>query len=158
MATTPQAIPDKLIHRAAELMREQAAAYARLDSACAQLTAALVRGVPESIESLTRAGESELLKMRARLVQVMASLTDFADARAKHPNAGSITAETRALFEGASQELLAAARSFQRTQQRAAALSHNGTSFASACIEMCGVPPTTYRAPYARRGEGKQWA
>ena len=60
---------DELIQNAAKLMREQAAAYRRLDSACHQLAAALVSGQPETIESLTRAGEGELLKMRYRNLQ-----------------------------------------------------------------------------------------
>jgi hypothetical protein len=148
----------ELIDRAAELMREQAAAYARLDSLCNQLVAALVRGAPETVESLTRAGESEMLKMRARLVQITATLTSFAEARAKSPDTGSISNEVRSKFEIASQELLQAARKFQVNQSRAAALAANGASFVTACIETCGVPPTTYRAPYARRGDNRLWA
>ena len=139
-------------------MQEQAAAYGRLDSACAQLSAALVRGEPSVVESLTRAGEGELLKMRSRLLQLMSALTAFADARAKSPENSKLSAETRELFESASGELLRAARHFERTSNRAAALANNGASFVTACIQTCGIQPTTYRAPYARRGEARTWA
>jgi hypothetical protein len=149
---------DDLIRRAAELMREQAAAYARLEAATAQLGAALVGSTPEQIESLTRAGEVELLKMRARLVQVMAALGAFADARAQAATRPPVGREAREAFEAASNNLMQAARQFERTRRRAAALANSGASFASACIEVCGVPPTTYRAPYARRGESNVWA
>jgi hypothetical protein len=54
--------------------------------------------------------------------------------------------------------MLQAARDFQQTRERAAALATNGAAFAAVCIEMCGVQPTTYRAPYARYGEGRPWA
>jgi hypothetical protein len=147
-----------LIQRATELIQEQTAAFRRLDAACAQLAAALVRDAPELIESLTRTGESELLKMRSRLVQIMSTLSAFAEARAQSSEAAPLGAEQRAAFEQASCELIEAATAFQTTQQRAAALALNGATFAAACIEHCGIPPTTYRAPYARRGEGRPWA
>ena len=149
---------DELIQNAAKLMREQAAAYRRLDSACHQLAAALVSGQPETIESLTRAGEGELLKMRARLVQMMSALASFADARTGTDRQVSLSTETRAAFRDASHELLEAAQNFQRTQARAAALANNGAIFATVGIENCGMTPTTYRAPYARRGEVRSWA
>jgi ATP-dependent Clp protease ATP-binding subunit ClpA len=149
---------DTLIQQAARLMQEQAAAYGRLNTACSQLGAALVRGEPSVIESLTRAGESEMLKMRSRLLQLMSTLTTFADARAKSPESSKLTAETRAMFESASGELTRAARDFTRTRERTSALANNGSTFATACIQTCGIQPTTYRAPYARRGEGRAWA
>jgi hypothetical protein len=138
-------------------MTEQAAAYRRLDSACHQLTAALIKGQPETIESLTRAGEGELLKMRARLVQLMSALAAFADARAAGEKQATLSIETRTRFRDASRDLLQATRDFQRTQARAAALANNGATFAAVGIESCGVTPTTYRAPYARRGEVRSW-
>jgi hypothetical protein len=76
---------DELILQAAGLMTEQADAYGRLDAVCRQLAAALVRGEPPVVDSLTRAGESELLRMRSRLVRITLSLTSFADARALAP-------------------------------------------------------------------------
>ena len=147
---------DNLIQNAAKLMREQAAAYRRLDAACQQLCAALVGGQPEVIESLTRAGEAELLKMRVRLVELMTALSTFAERHAG--GQGALGAETRVAFRDASSELLQAAQTFQRTQARAAAVANNGASFAAAGIEICGVAPLTYRAPYTRSGEAKLWA
>lgn len=145
---------DDLIQNAAKLMKEQAAAYSRLDSACHQLVEALVNGKPEEIESLTRAGEGELLKMRVRLGQLMSALTTFAEQRAGEP---SLTSETRVAFREASSELLCAAQQFQRIQARAAAMATNGASLATVGIQLRGVEPITYRAPYAKRGEGKPW-
>jgi hypothetical protein len=120
-----------------------------LTSACEQLTGSLVRGTPETITSLVRAGEGELLHMRARLVRIMSSLTAYADKRAQAASVPNLSAESRADFGQASKDLLQAARDFQRIRARAAALATNGSNFNSACIEMCGVQPTTYRAPYA---------
>jgi len=166
---------DDLIQHAARLMREQATAYARLESACNQLAAALVRGQPETLESLSRAGESELTRMRSRLVEIMSMLAAFADARRSPANSPQQTSadatltnapqhaplskETRELFEQASNQLFDAAKLFQSIHSRATALATSGATFASACIETCGVPPTTYRAPYARvTGAYRQWA
>lgn len=149
----------QLIQKAAELMREQANAYRRLDAAAQQLAAALIGAAPEAIEGLVRAGESELLRMRSRLVQIISTLTAFADARAA---AGveqtTLEPSARAAFEEASADLLAAARDFQRTHRAASALSHSGSSFATAFMHTCGVPPMTYRGPYNRRGEVPAWA
>lgn len=141
---------DELIRQAADMMREQAGAYRRLDAACAQLAAALTNGAPETITALVRAGETELLSMRSRLVRLMAALTTFADARAQ--TQAPISAEVRQAFAAASGELMDAASNFQRTQRRAAALASNGSIFATISIEMCGIQPVTYRAPYARQG------
>ena len=149
---------DNLIQNAAKLMCEQAAAYIRLEAACHQLGTALVSGQPELIESLTRAGEVELLKMRVRLVELMTGLAAFADRHAGMEEQTALGTETRVAFRDASNELLEAARDFQRTQARAAAVANNGAAFAAAGIEICGVSPLTYRAPYSRRGEAKPWA
>jgi hypothetical protein len=153
-----------LISKAADLMREQSLAYGRIDAVSKQLSGALVSGSPEIIGSLVRAGESELLRMRSRLVQIISALTAFADARAAaHGNPPDSTAQpldpqVRTLFETASNELMRAARDFQRTRRTASSLSISGSSYATAFIETCGVPPMTYRAPYSRRGEGPAWA
>ncbi len=149
---------DQLIQNAAQLMHEQAAAYRRLDSACQQLCGALVGGHPDQIETMTRAGEGELLKMRVRLVELMTALSAFADRHAGNDDQPALSHETRVTFREASSELLGAARDFQRTQARAAAVANNGATFTTSCIELSGVPPVTYRAPYARRGEVKSWA
>jgi hypothetical protein len=145
---------DDLVQNIARLMREQAAAYRQVDAVTAQLAAALVRGEPEIIESLTRAGDSQLLKMRSRLLQIMSALTLFAETRARTEGQTTLKPETRSEFEAASGELMEAARAFQKTNNRASGLAVGGSSFAAACIQMCGVPPTTYRAPYSRKMEG----
>jgi hypothetical protein len=149
---------EALLRQAAQLMQEQAAAYRRLDAACNHLSAALVRGEPSVIESLTRAGESELLKMRSRLLQLMSVLTTFADSRARSSEGGKLAAETREIFEVASNELLGEAHDFEQTSRRAGTLANHGSTFVTACIQNCGIQPTTYRAPYARRGEVRAWA
>jgi hypothetical protein len=146
-----------LIHKASSLMQDQAASYSRLISATHQLSSALVRGDLVMVESMTLKTETELFPMRSRLVQIMSTLTAFAEERAGSAD-NKITPEARAAFETASSDLLQAARDFHREQKTASALAVNGASFASSCIEMCGVQPTTYRAPYARRGEGMRWA
>src|SRR4051812_7975525 len=142
---------DHLLQTAAGMMREQAEAYRRIDSVCCQLTAALVVGELAQIESLTRAGESELLRMRSRLVQITLSLVAFSEARTAASQPPDRAA--RDTFDAASKKLFEAAREFTQTQRRAEVLARGGSTFAAACIEHCGVPPTTYRAPYARRVE-----
>ena len=107
---------DQVIQRAAELMREQAAAYRRLNSLCEQLTVALVRGEAEQIEAMTRTSEAELLSLRARLAQITSTLSSFAAARAAGPNQLPISAEVRTTFESASNDLIAMARTFQRLE------------------------------------------
>jgi hypothetical protein len=139
-------------------MEEQARGYAQLERSCAELCEALIKGEPVAIESMTRSGENELFPMRARLVRIVRSLTIFAEARALAPETSALSSETRAAFEAASDSLLQAARNFQRTRARAAALTTSGATFATACIEVCGIPPTTYRGPYARTAEVRPWA
>ncbi len=148
---------ENLVNLAIEMMKEQAVAYRRLCATSEQLVIALVRGEPAQIEVLTRTGERELLSMRARLAQLTATLTSFAQLRASTPNPTPVSPQTRAAFETASKELTAMAEAFQRSRQRAAILAVNGMAFASATIEMCGVQPTTYHAPYVRRGDGRPW-
>jgi hypothetical protein len=139
---------DELLKRAATLMTEQIAAYGRLSSICSQLMVALARDVPEAIESVVRAGDAEMLRMRARLVELVNTLAAFADARSAHP--APISDEARAAFEKASAELLDAARRFQRIRRRAATLANNGSVFTAACMEMHGVRPVTYSLPLTR--------
>ena len=144
---------DEVIQKVAGLMQEQAAAYRQLDTATAYLANALVGGAPEAIEALTRTGEAHLHLMRSRLLQIMFALAEFAEARAKTATPQSIAPATRQDFETASRALLEAARTYQATSTRAASLAIGGTSFASACIEECGFPPTTYHLPFFRRLE-----
>lgn len=149
---------DTPIRETTRLMEEQALGYAKLDRSCTELCVALIQGEPAAIESMTRRGETDLFPMRARLVRIVQSLTIFAEARALAPETSSLSPETRAAFESASNSLLQAARNFQRTRARAAALTNSGATFATACIEVCGIQPTTYRGPYARNAEVRQWA
>lgn len=143
-----------LVRKVAELMSEQSAAYRRLEAATEQLSAALVRGEPNGIEALTRAGESELLRMRARLVEITSLLTKFTDLRAAEPEKTPLETDVREQFEAQAQKLLDCAREFQKIVARAANLALGGVSFSSACIQMCGVPPTTYNAPILKNNEG----
>jgi hypothetical protein len=147
---------DELVKHIAELMHEQAAAYRQLDIATTHLGTALVRGAPESIESLTRAADSTLLRMRSRLLQIMSALTKFADARASASGPVSLDPQTKRDFEAASKELLASAHDFQKTRTHATALAVGGSSFGSAFIQMCGVPPSTYNASSTRRPEANR--
>lgn len=149
---------EELIIQATELMQEQTQAYGRLQSACAQLTAALAQSNPEMVAAVVRAGETELLEMRARLLRLMFKLTRFADARAAAPDSVPISTPVRTAFSQASTELQTAAQAYQRVGGRASALAINGAIFSSVCIELFGIQPTTYRAPYTRRGEGRSWA
>lgn len=148
---------EDMILQATALMREQTDAYHRLSSATTELTSALASSEPEKVAALVRTGEGELLDMRARLLRLMFKLTAFADLRASSPSESTISATTREAFGQASSDLQKVAGSYQRTYGQAAALAINGTIFASVSIEFFGILPTTYRAPYTRRGEGKAW-
>jgi hypothetical protein len=149
---------DTPIRETTKLMEEQARGYAKLDLSCAKLCEALINGQPAEVESMIRKGEEELLPMRARLVRIVRTLTIFAEARALAPETSALSPEVRSAFEAASDLLLRAAQSFQRTRARAAALTTSGATFATACIEVCGIPPSTYRGPYARNPEVRPWA
>lgn len=148
---------EELIVQATELMREQTQAYRRLHTACTQLTEALTQSQPELVSTLARAGENELLEMRARLLRLMFKLTTFADLRAATPAGVPISQPVREGFSKASNQLQTAAQQYQQVGGRASALAINGAIYSSVCIEFFGIQPTTYRAPYARRGEGKAW-
>lgn len=145
---------DDLIRKIAGLMAEQSAGYTSLEALTAQLTTALTRSEPQTIESLSRAGETELMRMRSRLLEITSALTNFAELRARQTEPTALDAGTREQFEVSAKKLLAVARSFQKAAARAASLAQGGSSFATACIQMCGVPPTTYRAPVLKYGKG----
>ena len=149
---------DELVNNATRLMAEQTADFALLEVACRHLSQALTQGEPATIDSLTRTGEVELLRMRSRLVRLIQCLTAFAEARAAAPQSHKLSPEARAAFEAASNEMLEAARKFQRTRGTALALTTSGSTFATACIEFCGIQPTTYNGPYSRSGETRPWA
>lgn len=145
---------DEIVLKIARLMREQAEDYRRLDSSTGQLVGALVRGKPETIETVTHIGENQLLKMRSRLLQIMSALSEFSEVRARAADTLPLPSEIRNEFEAASDELIVAAKTFEKTNNKAASLTVGGTTFTSSCIQMCGVPPTTYSVPYSRRAEG----
>ena len=145
---------DDLIQKISHLMSEQAAAYTRLESATAQLSAALVRGEPDIIESLTRTGDAELLRMRSRLLEITSALTEFAELRAQEAEKKPLDTAVREAFDNAAKSLLDSARQFQKIASRVANLSVNGSSFASACIQSCGVLPSTYSAPVLKYSIG----
>lgn len=145
---------DELIKKVAALMAEQTSAYSRLESATTQLSAVMMRGESSSVESLSKAGEKELLGMRSRLLEITSDLTRFAEIRAKEPERSPLDPAAREHFESSAKALVEAAKSFQRTAGRASSLALGGISFANACIQMCGLPPTTYRAPVLKYAEG----
>lgn len=147
---------DQIILNVAELMTEQTEAYARLESAGNQLAAAMVRGEPAAIESITKTGEMELLRMRVCLLKITSALTMFAEQRSSETVKSPLDEEGREKFEAAAKKLLDAARSFQNVASRAANLAMGGTSFTSACVQMCGVPPMTYRQPVLKYIEGER--
>lgn len=135
-------------------MSEQTASYARLESASNQLSAALVRGEPKTIESLTRVGEIELTRMRVRLLEITSALTSFAESRARETEKSPLAPESREKFEAAAKVLLEAAKSFKAISAKTASLAQGGSTFSAACVQMCGVPPMTYNAPVLRYSEG----
>ena len=145
---------EDLIRKIAALMADQSAAYGRLESAASQLAGALTVGDPNKIESFARLGETELTRMRARLLEITSAMTGFAAMRAAQDEKIPLEAAARDEFESAAKGLVESARKFQRVSGRAGALAMNGQAFATACIQICGVPPTTYRAPVLRNGEG----
>ncbi len=145
---------DDLIRKVANLMSEQTAAYSRLESATNQLSSVMMRGEPHVVETLSKAGEKELLSMRSRLLEITSALTDFAEIRARQTERIPLDNAAREHFEMSAKSLLEAAKSYQKTAGRASSLALGGSSFANACIQMCGLPPTTYRAPVLKYSEG----
>jgi hypothetical protein len=145
---------DDLIRKIAKLMTEQSAAYTSLDSLTAQLLSALTRSEPNTVESLSRAGETELMRMRSRLLEITIGLTNFAEIRSGQSQALPIEADAREQFETAAKKLLETAKIFQKTAGRASSLALGGSSFATACIQMCGVSPSTYNAPILKFSKG----
>lgn len=145
---------EELILKIANLMTEQAAAFKSLESLSNQLVTALVRCEPISIETLSRTGESELMRMRSRLLEITTSLSTFSELNRQEHSPQKISAEVREKFETAANTLITAAKDFQTICKRSANLALNGSSFATACIQICGVPPTTYRAPVLKNTYG----
>jgi hypothetical protein len=145
---------DDLIRDIAGMMTEQAAAYGRLESATNQLSGALTTGEPAVIESLTKAGIAELTRMRSRLLEMTSALTQFTEMRAAQAERIPLDSSSRAAFESAARTLLDNAKRFQRASMVATGLARSGSAFATACIQVCGVQPSTYQAPVLRNAEG----
>lgn len=150
---------NEIIQNVAVLMSEQTENYAELKETTQELSKALIAGDPIKIEVLTRNGESKLLQMRSRLVEIASSLTSFAESRASQEENLPLEDTIREQFESAAQNLLELAREFQTLVKQATDLAHAGSSFATACIQTCGLPATTYNAPILKYAEGgNKWA
>lgn len=135
-------------------MAEQSAAYTSLQSLTTHLIAALTRCEPASIDSLSKSGETELFRMRARLLEITSALTEFGQIRSREPESLPLDPAAREAFEAEANKLLETARAYEKLTGRGATLALAGSSFASANIQMCGVPPSTYRAPVLAYGRG----
>ena len=135
-------------------MAEQSAAYASLGSLTSHLIAALTRCEPTTIESLSRSGETEMFRMRARLLEITSALTEFGKFRSSQSDPQPLDPSARDAFEKEAKRLLEEARGYEKIAGRAASLALGGSSFASASIQMCGVPPSTYRAPVLKYSRG----
>lgn len=145
---------EELILKIANLMTEQSFGFRSLENVTNQLNAALVRSEPNAIENLSRAGETELMRMRSRLLEITNSLTAFSELNRQENAPNKIGAEVREKFETAANNLLDSAKNYQKINNRAANLALGGSSFATACIQICGVPPSTYRAPLLKYQQG----
>jgi hypothetical protein len=145
---------NELIEKVANLMSDQTSAYARLQSATSQLAAALTQGEPEKIESITRTGETELMRMRSRLLEMISALTAFSEMRAGEAEKTQLDRTIREQFDTAAKQLIESARGFQAIAGRCASLAMGGSSFSTACLQHAGVPATTYRAPVLKYAEG----
>jgi uncharacterized coiled-coil protein SlyX len=143
---------EEMIRTLSQLMAEQSAAYRSLESVTSQLAVALTRGEPSVIDPLTHAGEKELARMRARLLEITTRLTDFSRLRAQDKSGEPIGADIRDQFEQSSAELTERARSFAAVAARASMLAVSGSTFASMSIQASGVPAMTYKAPVIRNG------
>jgi hypothetical protein len=95
-----------------------------------------------------------MFRMRARLLEITSALTGFAETRSNQSEPVPLDPPARENFETAVDELLAAARTFEKLGMRASSLALGGSSFATAGIQMCGVPPTTYSAPLLKYSRG----
>ncbi|NNE65153.1 MAG: hypothetical protein HKN33_01190 [Pyrinomonadaceae bacterium] len=130
-------------------MREQGEAYENLDAITRKLSTAMVQNDLPSIEKLTKRGESELTRMRSKLLDIMSSLTKFAEQRPSENE--KLDAQTKDAFDQCARDLIEKAREFKRLVDRTANLALAGSSFAAACIQTCGVPPTTYNKPVLKQ-------
>ncbi|MEZ5306535.1 MAG: hypothetical protein R2684_05240 [Pyrinomonadaceae bacterium] len=146
-----------ILKQVSKLMDDQKAAYDVLQAATKDLSVALVQGDLASIESHRRRGETELTRMRARLVEVMTALTRFAERTAGEQE--KLEADIKTEFEVSAKALIVQAKEYQRMAKQAANLAVGGSSFAAACITNAGVPASTYNKPILKKaGADNQWA
>lgn len=142
---------DQLLNDVANLMRKQGEAYTLLEASTSLLSAALISGDLVAVEKHTREGERELTRMRSGLLEIMSTLTRFAEQR---PAEGTkLDIGIKREFETSAKALIEKAREFKRLAERTANLALGGSSFAAACIQGCGIPPSTYNKPVLRRTE-----
>lgn len=145
---------EDLIRKIAEMMAAQASSYAGLESLTVQLVSALTRCEPHEIEALSKAGESALVRMRSRLLEITSALTQFAEIRANATEPTGLDADTREKFESAANGLVESARKYEKLSGRVSSLALAGSSYAAAGIQTCGVPPSTYNAPVLSYSKG----
>ncbi|MBS1792356.1 MAG: hypothetical protein JSS81_00800 [Acidobacteria bacterium] len=145
---------EELVKKIATLMTEQTAAFKSLESLTKQLISALIRNEPNNIESLSRAGDTELMRMRSRLLEITTSLTNFSELNRQDATRSQLSSDVRSEFETAAQKMLEAAREYQKLSKRTENLALGGSSFATACIQFCGIPATTYRPPVLKYATG----
>lgn len=145
---------EDLIRKIAEMMAAQASSYASLESLTVQLVSALTRCEAHEIEALSKAGESALVRMRSRLLEITSSLTQFAELRANATEPTGLDPETREMFESAANGLVESARKYEKLSGRVSSLAMAGSSFAAAGIQTCGVPASTYAAPVLSYSRG----
>ena len=86
--------------------------------------------------------------------QPSSALTEFGQLRAAHTESQPLDTGARETFETEANKLLETARRYEKVAGRAASLALGGSSFASANIQMCGVTPSTYRAPVLKYSRG----
>ncbi len=142
---------NELIQKVANLMSEQAQAYSRLQKTTKNLQASLIQGDVTQIEKLTREGESELLWMRSRLLEITSELTHFAETRATQAENQPLEENIREEFDKSAKGLIEIAKEFKTLTSRVTGLALGGSSFATACIQVCGVPASTYRKPVLKK-------
>ena len=142
---------DNLLEVVSAAMDTQAEAYASLSATTKRLSSALIAGELSTIENLTRQGEKELTQMRSLLLEIMTKLTRFAEERAASGN--KLDEQVKERFEKSAKALIEIANEFETISTVAGGLALSGTSFTNACVQECGVTPSTYKKPILRYTE-----
>lgn len=145
---------DSLLDVVSSTMDSQAEAYEALTATVQRLSSALVTGELSAIETLTRQGEKELTKMRALLLEIMTKLTRFAEERAASES--KLEQQIKERFEASAKQLIEIANEFEAVSKVAGGLALSGTSYTNACVQECGVVPSTYKKPILRYSEASR--